>query len=67
MELLIENVTLILLNIGGRFTNSTSFLENWMCHKFSGGFLITLGNSGLYSLDLMLPRIAKYHHCIYFK
>lgn len=64
IELLIEDVTSLLLNTDERIINSICLLENWMWHIFSGGFLVNLGNYGLYSLDLMLLRVAM-HHCIY--
>ena len=64
IELLIEDVTSLLLNTDERIINSICLLENWMWHILSGGFLVNLGNYGLYSLDLMLLRVAM-HHCIY--
>lgn len=64
IELLIEDVTSLLLNTDERIINSICLLENWMWHIFSGGFLVNLGNYGLYGLDLMLLRVAM-HHCIY--
>ena len=66
IELLIEDVTSLLLNTDERIINSIYLLENWMWHILSGGFLVNLGNYGLYSLDLMLLRVAM-HHCIYLK
>ena len=62
--LLIEDVTSVLLNIDGLFFYSIHLSENWKWHMLSGGFLVTLRNSGLYSLDTMLSRVAMYH-CIY--
>ena len=44
------------LNTDERFINSIHLLENWARHILSRGFLVTLSNSGLYSLDLMLSR-----------
>lgn len=64
IELLIEDVTSLLLNTDERIINSICLLKNWMWHILSGGFLVNLGNYGLYSLDLMLLRVAM-HHCIY--
>lgn len=66
IELLIEDVTSLLLNTDERIINSICLLENWMWHILSGGVLVNLGNYGLYSLDLMLLRVAM-HHCIYLK
>ena len=56
MEILIEDVTLVSLNTDERFINSIHLLENWARHILSRVFLVTLSNSGLYSLDLMLSR-----------
>lgn len=64
IELLIEDVTSLLLNTDERIINSICLLENWMWHILSGGVLVNLGNYGLYGLDLMLLRVAM-HHCIY--
>ena len=62
MELLIEDVASVLLNIDGRLINPICLLENWAGHMLSGGFLVTLGSSGLYLLDLMLSRVAMHHY-----
>lgn len=58
------SVTSLLLNTDERIINSICLLKNWMWHILSGGFLVNLGNYGLYGLDLMLLRVAM-HHCIY--
>ena len=60
IELLIEDVTSVLLNIGS-LINSIPLLENWTWFMLSGRFLVTLDASGLYILDLMLSGVAIYY------
>ena len=62
--MIIEDVTLLLLNFEGRFFILILFLANWAWHILSPGFSATVDDPDLYSLNIILSRFVM-SRCIY--
>lgn len=64
--MIIEDVTLALVNFEGRFFISILFLANWAWYMLSPGFSATVDDPDLYSLNIILSRFVM-SRCIYVK
>ena len=62
--MIIEDVTLVLVNFKGRFFILVLYLANWAWHILSPGFSATVDDPDLFSLNIVLSRFLM-SRCIY--